>query len=490
MLFLCIDVGTTCCKAQVFNEKGEILFYEIQECPLADIDGEQYADIMKIVHTSKSLIKKASAAGKINSVAVSSFGEAFVLLDKEDNILTYPMLYTDPRGKEQAEKLNEIFTEDYLYRMTGVVAHPMYSLPKLLWIKENSPHLYEKADKLLLICDYIGYLLTGQRVIDYGLAARTGAFDIRRMAFCEDLLNRAGAKPSLFSKPMPVGTVVGKVSKKAADELGLDEDCKLVLGSHDQVCATLGAGITKAGQAADGMGTVECITSVFDSIPDSLNFGLMGYPVVPYAIKGLYCTYILNFSSGSLVNWFRKEILHNYSGKEGGVFSYLESRLGEKPGDILLLPHFAGAATPYQDTRAKGAILNLTLNASDGDIYRAVLEGTSFEMRVNLDTVSDFGIEVKEAVATGGGSNSKAWLQIKSDITGISLYSLSSSEGGLCGLAMIQAVALGASKDYEDAKGVFVKYRERYLPDGGMKELYDKKYEKYKKIYKCLKEFN
>ena len=487
MNFLGIDIGTTCCKGQLFDDNGEILFYRSEEVELKKgEDGNKYIDTKKIVGTVLNIITQAAGVAQINSVAVSSLGESFVLLDKEDNIIFDPMLYTDARGEKQAQEVGRTFGKGNIFRLTGVYPHPMYSLYKLLWIKENHPEIFDKAERLMLICDYIGYVLTGERVIDYSLAARTGAFDIVKKEFSAGLLKKLGIPPSLFSAPAPTGSIVGKLLKKSADKCNVGNDCVLVLGSHDQICAALGAGVVKAGQAADGMGTVECITAVFDGVPDNIKLGKMGYPIVPFAQKGLYCTYILNYSSGSLVDWFRKKILLNFP-DGADFFGYMEEKIGRDPSGILLLPYFAGAATPYQDVRAKGAAVGLTLDTEAHNLYRAVLEGTAYEMRLNLETVKPFGIDVKQLTATGGGSKSASWLKLKADITGLPVSAIRSGEGGLCGTAVLQAAALGRAADLEEACSLFVRHTADYLPDVSKRAEYDILFGKYKKLYRSLK---
>lgn len=487
MKYLCVDIGTTCLKVQVFNEKGEILFYESKECQLKDISGIKHADIFAIKNAVFELIKLAvTSVGKVNSIAFSSFGESFVLLDDKDEILTYPMLYTDGRGEEEAKELEQAFGGEYFFDRCGVCPNAMYSIYKLLWIKKHLPTEFNKADKLMLICDYFGYLLTGERVIDYSLASRTGIFDIEKKEFCENTLEKLGINAKLFSKPKQLGTVVGEIKEDIRKEFGLNKGCLLILGSHDQVLATIGAGVLSEGESADGMGTVECVTTVFKNKPTDYEMGKCGYPVVPF-INGLYCTYILNLTSNSIMSWYRNEILHKFKGEEESVYAYLEKDI-ESPTDVLVLPYFAGSSTPYNDVEAKGSIVNLTLNSKDGDIYRGIMESTSYEMKLNFEVVKKFGIEVKSVVATGGGANSKKWLQIKSDIFEREVKTLRSSEGGLCGLAEICSVALGDFKSLEEAREVFVKYKEEFLPKTTYKEIYENKFNKYKKLYKNLKE--
>lgn len=488
MNYLSMDIGTTCCKCQLFSQQGEILEYISKEYDFRVEEGKNYVDTDKIWSNCKEMIAEVAKKHEISSMAISSLGEAFALLDKDDNVLFYPMLYTDPRGEEESEEVAKKIGAERAFLITGVMPHSMYSLYKLLWIKKNHPEKYAKADKVLLVGEYIGYMLTGKRVIDYGLASRTGALDVEKLDFSQELLDSVDVPRSLFSATKRAGTVVGAIKEELVKELGINGNPVLVLGSHDQICTSLGAGVLHEGEAVDGMGTVECITTLFKDKPTDVEMGRQGYPCVPYAIDGLYCTYILNYSCGSTVNWLRKKIMHGYKGEEKDFFTYLEKNMKDAPTGILTLPYFGGASTPYQDLNAKGAIINLTTETADADVYKSIMEGTAMEMRLNADVVKKYGIHVNSTVATGGGANSETWLQIKADIQNIPVTILRSSEGGLCGCALLQAVALGGSKNLEEAKGVFVRYVKDFTPNAEKHASYKKQYEKYKKLYNTLKE--
>ena len=138
---------------------------------------------------------------------------------------------------------------------------------------------------------------------------------------------------------------------------------------------------------------------------------------------------------------------------------------------------------------AKGAILNLTTETADCDLYRSLMEGTAFEMRLNAETVLPYAITVQNAVVTGGGANSEKWMQIKADIQNIPIKTLRSSEGGLCGCAMLQAVALGNAVNLYEARDVFVRYLREFVPRCEQHHAYERDYQKYKKLYQILKEF-
>lgn len=481
MNYLSIDIGTTGCKCQLFSENGEILDYLFEEYDFKIVEGQSYVDVLAIEKKLKEMIFLISSKNQISSVCISSLGESFVLLDENDNVLFYPMLYTDPRGEVEAEHIKGLIGEENAFLTTGVIPHSMYSISKLLWIKNNCPQIYAKAKKVMLMCDYFGYLLTGERVIDYALASRTGVFDSKNLCFSSQILQALGVDINLFSTPKRTGSIVGKIK----EEWGVN--ALLVLGSHDQVCNALGAGVLKKGDAVDGLGTVECITTLFDKMPTNAIMGKQGYAFVPYAVEGLYCTYIFNYSCSSLINWFRKKIMHGYCGDEKDFFAYMEKNIDDKPSEILTLPYFAGAATPFQNLSAKGAMINLSLDSSDNKVYKSIMEGCAMEMRLNGEVVKKYGVAIKSLVATGGGANSNKWMQLKADVQKVPVKVLRSSEGGLCGCAMLQAVALGGAKSLEDASKIFVRYNKTFKPTNS--KAYENQYKKYKKLYKTLKEF-
>lgn len=490
MNYLSLDVGTTCCKCQLFSESGEILAYKSEEYPLAIEDGISYVDIEGVWRRVKSLIAYAATIADFGAMCISTFGESFVMLDKSDRVLSLPMLYTDLRGEEEAAEITAKFGAAKLYESVGAVPQSLFSVSKLLWIKKHRPELYGQADKVFLICDYLGYMLTGERVIDYGLAARSGAFGIHTLQFDKNLLGGLGIDAKLFSAPVPTGTRVGKMRKELCKELGIKGECMLSVGSHDQVCSALGAGAVEAGDAVDGMGTVECITTLFSRPLTSVEAGQAGYVCVPYAVPGLYSTYMFNYTSGGLISWYRNKILHDYRGDEANFFAYMEKGIKGEPTGILTLPYLAGAATPYADIAVRGAVVNISSYTTDTALYQSMLESTAMEMRLNAETVEKFGVKILKTVATGGGANSRKWLRLKADIQNVPIATLRSSEGGLCGCAMLSAVSAGHAANLKEAAKIFVRYDEHFEPDEKRHAAYEEQYSKYKKLYAAVKEIN
>ena len=484
MRFLGLDIGTTRIKCGVYDESGGLLYADGCDYGIRQWEKESYLDAEAVCECAKALLKKAYGAFAFDSVTISSLGESFVLLGKGDELLFPPMLYTDPRGEEEAKFFSTRAEE--IFRVSGVCPQGMYSVYKLLWIKAHRPDLYGRAEKLMLVGDFVGYKLTGRRGSDYASAARTGAFDIREKKFSAELCGLFGINEKLFSPVFPSGAAVGAIKAELLEEWGAKSPVILVAGGHDQVCAALGAGATDAGACADGMGTVECVTALYRQPCAALEMGVCGYPNVPFA-DGLYCTYLLNYSCGSLVRWWLNGLFSESEIESGKAFGILEKEFREEPTGLLVLPYFAGAATPYQDLSASGAIFGLRLTHTPADIYKGILEGLCMEMRLNLEETEKFGIRPQRLIAAGGGSASEKWLQIKADVTGLPVYPLASKEAGVCGAAMLGASAL-TGKSLSSLSEKFVKTKPPYLPCEERKAEYDKIFGRYKKLYKTAKE--
>ena len=269
MLIGGLDIGTTGCKLSVYDEKGRFVCNSYREYSIERKNGIHEFHANTIFSAVCHLIGEVTKQCELSAIGVTSFGESFVALDENDNVLLPSMLYTDPRGDEECEELCRRLGEEHLTRITGVKPHSMYSFPKIMWIKKNLPDVYVKIRRILLMEDYIVYMLCGNAVIDYSLAARTMALDICNKCWSKEVFDAAGIDISMMSALVPAGYVAGELKQELAEQFGIAYPIRIVNGSHDQVAATIGAGIFESGEAMDGTGTVECVVPVFDHIPES-----------------------------------------------------------------------------------------------------------------------------------------------------------------------------------------------------------------------------
>ena len=478
-----LDIGTTGCKLTVFDEQGERIGKAYREYPASRETGRHEVDISAMTDSVFAVIREMTAQyPDIRAVGVTSFGETFVMADRTGNPLHPAMLYTDPRGKEECMKLVRQTGAERIARITGLAPHRMYSISKMMWIKAHFPEVYAKTAGIFLIEDYYVWLLTGNAQIDYSLATRTMAFDINTLSWSTEIFEAAGIDVSLMSRPVPTGSPAGKVTAEAAERTGLDSGCEIVTVAHDQVAAAIGAGAFDGSVAVDGAGTTECLTPVYDSLPD---IGVMSkgcFSVVPHAVPGKYVAYAFNYTGGALIQWCLKTF------GAGETYDSMEAKYNrDEPTGLLVLPHFAGAATPYMDIGSRGAILGLTTGTDAATLYRACMEGVAYEMLVNYEALAGSGICFKKLNATGGGAKSKVWMQMKADVLNLPITALKISDAGTVGSAMLTGIATGQFRDLQDAADHMVREAETYYPREGMHEKYMQIYERYRKVYQAVR---
>ena len=478
-----LDIGTTGCKLTVFDENGNHLGKAYRDYPVHRAVSGHEIDISTMMESVYAVIEEMAVQyPDIAGIGVTSFGETFVMTDETGEPLHNAMLYTDHRGAEECAELSEKLGKAHIAHVTGLAPHEMYSVAKMMWIKRHRPEIYAAAKRIHLIEDYVVWHLTGKAQIDYSLATRTMAFDIHTLSWSKEVFDSAEIDVSLMSSPVPTGMPAGTVTYAASQRTGLNPDCMIVSISHDQVAAAVGAGAFDGSVAVDGAGTVECLTPIYDSIPD-IDVMRKGYfSVVPYAVPGKYVAYAFSYTGGAVIQWCMETF-----GKGESYDSMEASYDRDEPTGLLVLPHFAGAATPYMDTGSKGAILGLTTATTPGEIYRACMEGVAYEMRLNYEALSGSGIHFEKLNATGGGAKSKVWMQMKADVLNLPITALKTSEAGTVGSAMLTGIAVGVYKDLQDAADHMVQETDTYYPRPEMYEKYMKVYGRYKQVYNAVR---
>lgn len=492
-----LDIGTTGCKCTVFDENGKYLGKAYKDYPVRRTVSGHEVDVSSIMDGVYAVLgEMAKEYPDIGGIGVTSFGETFVMTDDKGIPLHTAMLYTDPRGEIECSELTAYFGAHELARITGLRPHQMYSIAKMMWIKKNHPEIYEKAVYIFLMEDYVVYHLTGKRQIDYSLATRTMAFDIRKLDWSYEVFKIAGIDISKMSEAVPTGTDAGALTTEAALKTGLAPSTHIVSISHDQVSAAVGAGAFDSSVAVDGAGTVECVTPIYDSVPE-IDVMYDGYfSIVPYVVPNKYVAYAFSYTGGALIQWcvdtLAKEEKRAAVDRDMSVNEYLEKKYAEdrgteNPTNLLILPHFAGAATPYMDIGSKGAILGLTTDTTVADIYRGCMEGVVYEMLLNICALKKAGCTFKKLNATGGGARSSEWMQMKADMLNVPITALKTVDAGTVGSAMLTGIAIGIFKDLKDAADHMVEETVQYQPRQEMHEKYLEIFERYAKVYQSVR---
>ena len=483
MNFLGIDIGTSGCKAVVFDATGRQLAtaqraYALHFTP----DGGAELDSTEVMDKCLAVIAAAAqqaGRGTVQAIGISSQGEAFTAIDRTGKPLCRAMVSSDVRAESAAKQWPLEFGEERLYQITGHTAHPMFTLFKLVWLKEHRPDVWRQAALFLCFEDLLQHWLGVAPAMGWPLAGRTMLFDVRRHEWSSDILNRLGITPDQLARPLQAGTIAGPITI----ELGLARDAVVVTGGHDQPCGALGAGATEPGLAMYATGSVDCITPAFDRpvfTPALRRHNLCTYD---HAAAGLYTTVAYSLTGGNILQWYRDQFA---MGQEYG--DILKSAAPE-PTRLLVLPYWTPSGTPYFDLHTAGAILGLRLTTTRGEILRALLEGVAFEMRLNLEILQESGGAIRELRAIGGGAKSVFWTQLKADVLGRPITTLNVTEAGCLGVALLACAAV-TGQPVPTLVQQWVKPHITLTPRPAAARWYDEQFARYRQLYPALRLLN
>ncbi len=491
MYFCGLDVGTSGVKAVVFNETGAIVATSYYEYVLTlKSDGTRELDAGDIWNKTKAVLREVGAkCGEISALAVSSFGEAFICMDKGGREISNVMLFTDRRGEDEYFREMKKSSDEEIAAVCGLPPSTTYSISKLLHIKYNLPDIYERTEKFLLIEDYIYFKLCGQTCTDYSLACRTMLFDVHKKIWSPELMAKFGLDQDRFSTPVQSGTVIGEISAGIAGELGLPAGLKLVMGGHDQPVNAMGAGVRK-NTTVCSMGTSECLTPVFSSpLPAGVTLA-SSLSSEPFLTDDQYCTLAYNVTSGLSVKWFFDTFAPSERMDGHPPYALFEKNAPENPTRLFVQPYLMGSGTPYMDHRARFAILGADVGTTRYDIYKAVLEGLCLDQRLNLEIIKNQGIGIDSIICVGGGSRSRLWLRAKADSMQVRVSTLKCSEAGALGCAILCAVALGVYPDAQTAGEAMSELSETIEPDTRWAAFYDEKFSLYRELHGDINKYS
>ncbi|MCA9415790.1 MAG: hypothetical protein KC917_05950 [Candidatus Omnitrophica bacterium] len=497
MSLMGVDVGTTGCKAVVFDESGKQLAVAYREYPLlSPKPGWFELDPQRVLEDVKASVKEA--AGKtddpVQALAVSSQGEAIVPVGKNREFLANSIVSSCPRTADLVKVWEDRFGRGEIFERTGIPVASCYTPLRLEWIKENEPEVFKQIERVLFFEDLVCWDLGLEPAVDLSLASRSMCLDLSTQSYWKEAFDSIDFDPAKLSKPEPSGTLIGNIGEKAAKEWGLPAGVAVVTGGHDQPAAALGVGAIEEGVACYGLGTVECVTSVFDQpllSDEMLERNLCCYH---HTFPGKFVSLAYNFTGGCLFKWYRDTFgegaVVEAERTGGDVYDILSAKVPSEPTRLFALPHFTSTGTPYFDNHSRGAIVGLTLGTTEGEVIKSILEGVTYEIRMCSDTFKEVGHPVKEYRCSGGGAKSETWMQIKADIMNAEMTVPEVSEAGCLGMALLAGSAVGVYRNVKEAVETTVKVTKRYEPDAHRAAIYNENMEVYKDLYPALQSIN
>jgi xylulokinase len=498
MSLLGLDIGITGCKAVAFSVTGEMLAQSYCEYPLYQPHpGWMELDPVEVWDAVRGVIRRVTAAipgDPVRALSISTHGESVLPLDGQGRPLYRFITAIDTRAGEQTRWWGERLGKERLFRITGMPLHPMYTVNKLMWLRQHEPDIFAAAHRFLCMQDFFFHQLGLPPTMDYTLAARTMAFDVTRLAWSEEILALTQLDVERLSRVLPSGTTVGQVAAGVAGELGLAPGAVAVTGGHDQPCGALGCGAITGGIAMDSTGTVECVAVASPKLTLEAELVESNLPIAPHTAPNMYCILAYTSTGGGLLRWYRDNFAaaEQQEAEQTGrdVYDLILQQATPGPSPVLILPHFVGSGTPWMDPDSKGAILGLDFSKSKGQVVKGILDSVTYEIKQNLDVMEEAGIALRELRAIGGGAKSPLWLQTKADIFGKPVVAMDVSEAACLGVAILAGVATGVFPSVEAGTAQMVRVKRTYQPDMEKHERYMEKAQVFARVYPALAEIN
>ncbi|MGH9683463.1 MAG: FGGY-family carbohydrate kinase [Candidatus Acidiferrales bacterium] len=485
MSLLAIDLGSSQCKAVVFRANGDVIARSTQSYAAdfprpahAEIDPEKF---WQAACGASRAVTREAGRDPVQAVCLSSHGETFIPVDREGVALAPAILNMDNRAASQAAWCEQTLGRKKLFETTGLIVHPTYPVPKILWLREHQPDVYAATNRFLSVADYVLRRLGLPPYVDYSLASRFLAFDVQRQKWSQEILDAVNLGAERLPIPVPAGTLAGKLSEDAARNLGVAGGTEVVVGGHDQACGALGLGVIEKGRVSDSMGTYECVLAASDA--PSLGDEALAACLNSYChvVPGQFVT-LAYFPSGMMVKWFAELLF----GADNGAYDRLESECPAGATGLCIAPHLIGTCNPDFNPRARGIIFGLRPNTNRGDIYKAILEGLACELAQVAGSIAAAAGNFNDIYVTGGGSRSEVGLRVRAALTGRRLHVMQCQESVCLGAAILAGVACGVYSSVADAVSQLVREKCVVEPDSALAAAYTRQKMQYRLLYSAL----
>ena len=466
-----LDVGTTGVKAVAISPEGGVVARAEESYPLSTPHPGWTEQNAEDWSRSSEAALAALRVDDVAGIGLSGQMHGLVALDEGDRVLRPPILWNDQRTAAECAEIEERVGVAELIELTGNRAVTGFTAPKLLWVRNHEPDVYERIARLLLPKDYVRLHLAGEHATDVADASGTLLFSVAERRWSEEVLAALDVPaqwlPPALESIEPAGETAAGVP--------------IAAGAGDQAAGALGVGVDRPGPVSVVLGTSGV---VFAALPRYAADPEARVHAFCHAVPGGWHAMGVMLSAAGSLAWFREAVAGTAS------FDELAASAEEwEPGaeGLTFLPYLAGERTPHADPDARGAFVGLSLRHDRGALVRAVLEGVAYGLRDSLELLAALGVRPRVGRVSGGGARSMLWLRILASVLGIPLELTAVEEGAAYGAALLGGVAAGVFANVGEAVARCVRVRETVEPLAGWSDVYEEGYERFRSLYPALR---
>ena len=473
--YIGLDIGTSSVKAMLISDEAIIkvvsrdypLFFPkpgYSEQNPSDWYTESVTAIQELIaDIDKSMVRSIGFSGQMHGL---------VLLDEKDCVIRPAILWNDGRSEKEVAYLNETVGKDFLLDHTGNIAFAGFTAPKLLWVYRNEPENFKKTHKIMLPKDYVAYMMSGVFATDTSDAAGTLYFDTEHRRWSSEMLSLLHADEGMLPEVFESDKAIGNIKESLADELGLSKDVKIVIGAGDNAASAIGTKTVHDGDCNISLGTSGTVFVCTDNYRCDRKNAIHTFCSANKKYHYLACT----LTAASSHKWWIENILkggYNYGEQAEQYFG---------KSDVLFLPYLMGERSPVNDTAVRGVFANLSMNTAREEMSLAVLEGIAFSLRENIDIIKSQGVRIEKSKVCGGGVRNRLLCRVLATVLNLELEVPQHEHGGVLGACILAAKGIG-----NEVSDSFFAVRDIVQPVKDSVEFYNRKYEKYLKLYPIAK---
>lgn len=485
MRFLGIDVGTGGSRTVVIDEAGAIVAQATVEhvpfaSPYAGWSEQSPDDWWRAASETIGKALQSTPADEISAVSFSGQMHGSVFLDDSDSVIRPALLWNDQRTVPQVAQLKKMIGDSRIIEMVANPAVTGFTLPKLLWLRENEPENWNRVRTVLLPKDYVRFRLTGEKACDLSDASGTLMLDVRNRCWSDEMLSSVDVDSSLLPRVVESIEPTGTVSEAGSTATGLKVGTPVFAGAGDNAAGAIGAGLVSPGRLGVTIGTSGVVFVVTDR--PTLDPKGRAHSLC-HAIPERWHMTGVTLAAGYSLKWFRDLFA------PGSSYDELTAEAAKVPAGsdgLIWQPYLMGERSPHMDPNATASFTGITGSHSRGHFVRAIMEGVAFSLRDSIDAFRSLGAPINEIRLGGGGASSSLWRQIQADSYGQPVSTLVADEGAAFGAALLAGVGVGAWSSVDDAVSETITVGEIVEPNPRGSAALEKNYQRFKSLYPAL----